>query len=151
MKYILRECKLTDVEFILELKRLGLKWYIEKIYGWDEEVQKGKTLRELEKNISNMKIIVVDGSDVGVTTFSKNEEEYCIGLTLIHPDYQNKGMATDILQKYIDIARKENKRIMIKTYKENRARNLYERLGFRMYKEDDTHIYLEINFSLNLF
>ena len=31
-----------------------------------------------------------------------------------------------------------------KTYKENPAKNLYERLGFKKYDEDNTHIYLEI-------
>ena len=128
MKYSLRKCTYNDIDFILGLKRLGLKWYIEKIYGWDENIQREKTLKELNKNINAVKIIVVDEKDVGITTFSKENECYCVGLTLIHPDYQNRKIATDILSKYIDVARKENKRIVIKTYKENRARKLYERL-----------------------
>lgn len=147
MEYSLRNSTYDDVDFILELKRLGLKCYIEKIYGWDEEVQRNKTLKELDANINAFKIIVVEGVDVGVTGFCKNNDCYYIGLTLIHPDYQNKGIATNILEGYIDIARKENKRIVIKTYKENRAKKLYERLGFIEYKKDDTHVYLEINFN----
>lgn len=47
----------------------------------------------------------------------------------------------------IDIARKENKIIRIKTYKYNSAKKLYERLGFKQYNEDDTHIYLRIDFN----
>ena len=148
MKYSLRSYTYNDVDFILELKKLCLRWYIEKIYGWDEEAQRNKTIKELENNIDDVKIIVVDGIDIGVTGFCKGKECYCIGLMLVHPDYPNKGIATNILLGYIDIARKENKRIIIKTYKENRARKLYERLGFVQYKQDDTHVYLEINFNL---
>lgn len=147
MKYDLRECKYDDLDFILELKRLGLKWYIEEVYGWDETIQRDLTVKELETNINNMKIIVVEGNDVGVTCFFECEEYYCIGLTLVHPNYQNNKIATNILLEYIDVARKQNKRIIIKTYKKNRARELYERLGFVQYKKDETHIYLEINFN----
>ena len=35
----------------------------------------------------------------------------------------------------------------IKTYKENPAQKLYKRLGFEVYKKDDTHIYLDIDFK----
>lgn len=147
MEYYLRNCSYDDVEFIVELKRLGLKWYIEDLYGWDEEIQKCKTIEELEANPNATKIIVVDNKDVGVTAFQKNEEHYTIGLTLIHPDYQNRKIATTILSNYIEIAKKDKKRIIIKTFKENRAKNLYERLGFTVYKRDNTHIYLEIDFS----
>ncbi len=65
MIYRLRECKFDDLDFILKLKEFGMKWYIEKIYGWDINVQKQKTLKELHNNLNNMKIIMVDGNDVG--------------------------------------------------------------------------------------
>lgn len=144
MKYELRKCTYDDVDFILKLKSLGMKWYIEKIYGWDESVQREKTIDELNKSIDDMNIIRVDNCDVGVTTFHKNKEYYCIGLTLIHPDYQGKGLATDILSKYIECAKEDNKEIVIKTYKYNPARRLYERLGFKVYDEDNTHVYMNI-------
>lgn len=150
MNYTLRDCTYDDVEFILELKRLGLKWYIEKIYGWNENIQRQKTIQELNKNIKDMKIIIVDNKDVGITTFNKNEDFYSIGLTIIHPDYQNKKIATNILLKYIEMAKEDRKRIIIKTYKKNPAKRLYERIGFKKYDNDDTHIYLEIDFSLLL-
>lgn len=147
MDYKLRECSLNDLEFILNLKTLGMKWYIEKIYGWDYEIQKQLTLNELNKNLKDMKIIVVDGQDVGVTTFSENNDYYEVGLIVVHPDYQNKGIASSILREYIKIATNNKKRIIIKTYKENPAQKLYARLGFNVYKIDETHIYLEIIFN----
>lgn len=147
MSYDFRQCSFNDLEFILELKTLGMKWYIEKIYGWDIEVQKQKTLKEMKNKISNMKVIVVDGKDVGITTFSEFEDYFEVGLIIIHPNYQNKGIASSIINEYINIAKTKRKRIIIKTYKENPAQKLYLRLGFNIYKTDDTHIYFLIDFN----
>lgn len=145
MKYNLRKCTFDDIDFIFELKKLCLKWYIEIVYGWDDKIQYIKTRNELNRNIEYMKIVCVDDKAIGVTTFSEKDGCYRIGLTMIHPDYQNKGIGSAVIQDYINLAEKDNKRIIIKTYKENPAQNLYRRLGFKIYNEDSTHIYLEIN------
>ena len=63
-------------------------------------------------------------------TFSEFEDCFQVGLTMIHPDYQNKGIATKIISSYIDIAKAKKNRIIIKTFKENPAQRLYQRLGF---------------------
>lgn len=149
MIYRLRECKFDDLDFILKLKEFGMKWYIEKIYGWDINVQKQKTLKELHNNLNNMKIIMVDGNDVGVTTFIETDSYFQVGLLIILPEYQNKGIASLIIREYIQIANNKKKRIIIKTYKDNPAQNLYKRLGFNIYNTDDTHIYLDIDFEKN--
>ena len=36
--YKKRDCTYDDLEYILVLKDLCLRWYIEKIYGWDIDV-----------------------------------------------------------------------------------------------------------------
>lgn len=142
--YCFRKSTLNDIDLIFKLKELGLKWYIEIIYGWDDEVQRRKTEEHLKQYLDDIRIIRVDNKDVGVTAFHKNEDYYCIGLTVIHPDYQNMGIASSILSEYIECAKKDRKRIIIKTYKYNPAKRLYERLGFKVYNEDDTHVYMEI-------
>lgn len=144
MKIELRKCNYNDLEFILELKRLTMKWYIEKIYGWDENIQRKKTQEELNNNIEDMRIIMCEGKDIGVTTFNNFEDCYQVGLIIVHPSYQNKGIATKIINEYIKIAKENNKKIVIKTYKENPARILYQRLGFEICKTDDTHIHFQI-------
>ena len=109
-----------------------MKWYIEKIYGWDTDIQREKTKHEIENHKKDMRIIEVDDNDIGVTTFYEENNEYVVGLIIVHPDYRGKGVATNIIKKYIDIAKKNNKNIKIKTYKLNPAKKLYERLGFKI-------------------
>ena len=141
------KCNYDDIDFILLLKELGFKWYIEKIYGWDIEIQRNKTIEELDSHINNMRIIMLDDKDIGVTTFYEEKGDYVVGLLIVHPDYQEKGIATSIIQDYISKAKREKKNILIKTYKLNPAKKLYERLGFIPYNEDNTHVYLRINYS----
>ena len=147
MDYKLRKCTFDDLDFILDLKTLGMKWYIEKLYGWDLEKQKQLTLHELEENLGGMNVIVVDGKDVGITTLIETKDYYEVGLIIVHPDYQNKGIASKIISEYINFANNNEKRIVIKTYKGNPAQRLYLKLGFQIYKTDETHIYFEINFN----
>lgn len=146
MDFTLRDCLMSDAKFILKLKELGMKWYIEKLYGWNVDVQMEKTIAELNENLNNMKIIVAENKDIGVTTFTEYDNYFQVGLIVIHPDFQNKGIASQIIKNYIEIAKNKRKRIIIKTFKENPAQNLYKRLGFQVYETDNTHLHLEINF-----
>ena len=147
MKIKLKKCNYDDWKFILKLKRLSMKWYIEKIYGWDINFQIQKTKLEINKFIDTMKIIVMNNKSIGVTNFFEDNNEYVIGLILIHPNYQRKGIGTEIIKNYINIAKKEKKTIKLSTYKYNLAKKLYERLCFIQFNEDDTHIYLHIEFN----
>lgn len=142
-----RNVVFDDCEFILKLKELCLKWYIEIIYGWDTDIQRKKTKHEIEKRKDDMKVIMLNNKDVGITTFYEEDGDYTVGLIMVHPDCQGLGIGTKIINEYISIAQKEKKRIKIKTYKLNPAKGLYERLGFKIYKEDDTHVYLKIEFN----
>ena len=147
MKYELRKCTYDDLDLVFELKKLGLKWYVEKIYGWEDSSQLEMTKKELDKYIEDTNVIICDNKEVGITAFHKYKDYYCVGFTLIHPDYRNKGLATTLISKYIECAKKDKKNIVIKTYKYNPARNLYSRLGFNVYDEDKTHVYMNIDFS----
>lgn len=129
MNYTFRKCTNDDVDFILSLKQLCLKWYVERIYGWDKDIQRQKTINELNRLSDKIRIIIADDKDIGVTTFYENNGVYVVGLIMIHPDYQNKGIATSIIMDYIQTAKSDKKIITVKTYVENPARKLYNRLG----------------------
>ena len=147
MNFTLRPCTMNDLDFILTLKELGMKWYIEKLYGWNTEIQRQKTKKELDENLQYMNIVTVNNKDVGVTTFCEYEQYYQVGLIIIHPDYQNQGIASKIISDYIQTAKIKKKRIIIKTFKENPAQKLYQRLGFKIYETDNSHLHMEINFN----
>ena len=45
----------------------------------------------MDRHINDMKIIMLENKDMGVTTFYEEDDTYGVGLIIIHPDYQNKG------------------------------------------------------------
>ena len=149
MNFGFRKCEYSDLEYILLLKELCMKWYIEIIYGWDIDVQREFTKKELDEHINDTRIITYNNKDIGVTTFYEEDGEYIVGLIIVHPDYQGKAIGTKILKDYINKAKENNKTIRLKTYKLNPAKRLYERLGFIQYMEDDTHVYLRILKDIN--
>lgn len=142
MEYSFRKCRETDLDFIMELKRKCFKWYVEKIYRWDEDKQLELTEKEMHDNLPDMKIIQVEGRDIGLFTLTQEKNGDClIGMFAITPELQNHGLGTKILKDVI--SEHPNTRLHLKTYKENPARYLYERMGFHKYEETDTHWLME--------
>ncbi len=142
MNYTFRNCKDTDIHFIYTLKERCFKWYIEKIYGWNENVQMELTRKEMDEHLADMNIIQYNGIDIGLFTFYYDDiGDACIGMFAILPEYQGNGIGTGILRNVLEENR--NVRIYLKTYKENPARNLYRRVGFVKYDETETHWLME--------
>ena len=56
MKYTFRKCEDKDSHFVFELKEKCFKWYIEKIYGWNENTQIELTQREMVEHLTDMSI-----------------------------------------------------------------------------------------------
>lgn len=143
MNYNFRKCKKSDYEFIYHLKEVSFRWYIEVIYGWEDEIQAEWTHKEMEEHLADMNIIQHNGIDIGLLTFYYDEMgDVYVGMFAILPEYRGKGIGTQILTKMIE--ENPNVRIYIKTYKENRARFLYEKVGFVKCDETKTHWCMEI-------
>lgn len=142
MEYTFRKCNETDIKFIYELKEKCFKWYIEKIYGWNEQLQLELTQKEMNEHMADMNIIQHEGTDIGVfTSYYDDTGDACVGMFAILPEYQGKGIGTQILINILE--ENKNVRIYLKTYRENPARNLYQRVGFMKYDETETHWLME--------
>lgn len=57
----------------------------------------------------------------------------------IHPDYQNQGIATSIINELIAQGTQERKPVRLQVLKVNPAKELYDRLGFAVMEETLTH------------
>ncbi len=58
-------------------------------------------------------------------------------------EYQNRGIGTELLKSIIQQFGTTN-RIWLKVIKGNPAINLYRRLGFKVFAESKTHLYMEL-------
>ena len=143
MEYNFRECSLDDFEFLFELKK-NFKKYIENIYGWDEEVQKERLRKDLEEHLEHKRIIEISGQKVGVyATHITEYGDLFINEINILKEYQKQGIGTDILTKQLEENKKNSIKTRLQVFKENPAKKLYERLGFTVYNETETHYQME--------
>lgn len=144
MEYELRECTLEDFDFLFELKKQNFKWYVDKIWGWNDEDQKKRLRDDLNEHLNHKKIVVLNKKDIGsyATHITENNDLFINEISIIK-EYQNKGIGTDILRKQIAECENKNMKVLLQVFKENPAKKLYERLGFKIYNETETHYQME--------
>lgn len=145
MKYYLRQATWEDFDFLFELKRQNFKWYVDQIWGWKDDEQTQRLTEDLNQHLKDKKIIMIEGQPVGVYAMHITEQGDCFinEISLVEA-YQKKKIGTEILRKQLEENRKQQRRTILQVFKENRAKELYERLGFKVYGETDTHYQMEL-------
>ena len=145
MEYTFRDCTLEDFDFLFDLKKQNFKWYVDKIWGWRDDEQKERLKNDLKDHLSHKKIILIDGCPAGVYAcdITENGGFFINEISLLN-EYQGKGIGRNILKKKLEENRKNNIRRILQVFKDNPAKRLYERLGFKIYGETETHYQMEV-------
>lgn len=135
----LRPANSVDYNFLYELKKKTLKNCISKTWGWDEEWQKDYFSKNFKPEL--IKIITTLGKDIGCISILEEGEQYFLSLIEILPKYQNQGIGTKLIKEILSKAEKNNKLVYLRVLKtNNKAQNLYKRLGFLIEEQTETHI-----------
>lgn len=144
MEYSFRNCKLDDFDFLFELKKQNFKWYVDKIWGWNDEEQKQRLKQDLEEHLEHKRIILINNEVAGIYVVHTTENgDLFINEISILKKYQHKGIGRKILEQQLEENHKSNVRTILQVFKDNPAKNLYERLGFKVYGETETHYQME--------
>lgn len=85
-------------------------------------------------------IIVINNKDIGVFAVDESYKgESYISEISLNKEYQNKGIGTDILNNLLIKNRQKGLKTKLKVFKNSPAKKLYERLGFSVYGENESH------------
>jgi len=136
--YQLRDANQTDYDFVFDLNKIVYEDYIVKVWGgWDNEFQR----QFFDKRFRSERIQIILNEDkaIGVLEIKENDCQLYIEEIQIIPGSQGKGIGTEIMNDILDKAFRLNKSVGLKVLKINRAKEFYERLGFRVTGETDTH------------
>jgi ribosomal protein S18 acetylase RimI-like enzyme len=143
-KYEIIPISQKDYEFGFNIKRKVFKEYVEKTWGkWNEEEQliSYKNSFKLENNY----IIVIENKKIGWLNYEELDSIIKINQIFIIPEYQNKGIGTNIINEIIEKGRQNKKTITLRVLKVNeKALKLYKKMSFIVNEENDTHYYLKL-------
>lgn len=137
-----RNAREEDREFIYTLTRTVYKELVEKQFGkWDEEWQ--RQCFEEKWQCANYQIIEKEGTRIGTMRVTHQDDHAFLNEIQLLPDFQGRGIGSKLIRRELERAHKHNIPLRLRVLKENRARSLYERLGFVVYGETDTHFLME--------
>jgi GNAT superfamily N-acetyltransferase len=135
----------TDADFHLcrLIHHAAYKQAVISQYGsWDDKAQDQFFGDDWLK--STFEIICFDDVPVGYYGYKSENNNFHIVEIVIHPSHQCKGIGSGILKSEVVNALNSNMTVKLRTFHANRARKLYERIGFRVYGETSTHVLMKI-------
>ena len=98
------------------------------VSGWSETAQ--RRVVELALGEEGASIMVVDKSDAGWLHVSETRFDIHLGHLYLEADRRNQGLGTRFLKWMTERAQRKAKTFTLDVMANNRARALYERLGF---------------------
>lgn len=144
MEYNFRKCTLEDFDFLFDLKKQNFKWYVDKIWGWNDDEQKQRLKQDLNEHLEHKRIILMNNKMIGVYAVHITDDgDLFINEISILKDYQHQGIGTKILKQQLVENHKKGIRTILQVFKDNPAKFLYESLGFKVYGENETHYQME--------
>jgi ribosomal protein S18 acetylase RimI-like enzyme len=140
--YELRPAGPGDAEFLYRLNELALREAVEQTYGrWDEPWQRWHFRDRFDPAAT--RIVVAAGRDVGALKVLEHDDHLFLATIELHPDWQQRGIGSAILRDVLADAARKGKPVALQVFKVNApARRLYERLGFVVTGETETHFHM---------
>lgn len=139
----LRKANDGDTEFMCQTHHRAYHEVVTWQFGsFDEAMQDDFFFQELKEH-DGFQIIQYNKEPCGYALFE--EEPDCIKAweLVILPEFQNLGIGSAMLNKIMNIAKEKNLPVKLSVLKENKAAELYAKLGFVKAGETETHYEME--------
>ncbi|WP_041659893.1 GNAT family N-acetyltransferase [Acaryochloris marina] len=132
-----------DVEALFSIHRSAMHEYVDRIWGWDDDWQQNQFFKDFNLLNHCLAICKVD-EPVGFVCFQSGPDAILIRTIELAKDYQGRGIANALFEQLIDVSEDSGKSIQLQVFKINdRARCLYERLGFVVIGQTEYHYQME--------
>ena len=144
----LRQASQIDNEFAYQVKRNSFREYVELVGGWDEGLQRQLHSRRFQEQ--DFQIIEVDGKDVGIMSVAYRPDCVVVNQLYILAEHQGQGIGRECMLLVMEQGNSLGLPIRLQVLKVNaRAVTFYERLGFEITDETDTHFLMQHDCSLS--
>ena len=137
----LRSSTSADSEFVYQTKKAALGKYIAQTWGWDEQFQREYHRKDFDPSV--IQIVTLQDKGVGWVVFTRSDDQIQINDLYILPEYQRRGIGSHLVSKLLEEAREKHIPVRLGVLKVNPARRFYEKLGFAVVGETETHYQME--------
>ncbi|CAM3521136.1 Spermidine N(1)-acetyltransferase [Vibrio aerogenes CECT 7868] len=136
MEMTLRKAQSSDIGFLIELRDLTMRRYLEAV---GMPTGREDYLQRVRYEFEHARIIECDGVAAGLfkAVYLTEQHQWYIFQIQIHPDYQNRKIGRQVIQSVIDQARTIGASVGLSVIKSNPAQRLYLRLGFKPVGESE--------------
>ena len=132
----------ADLDMMYSILRESLHAYVEQVYGpWDDIAQRARF--DAVTQVEHHTMLELDGRPIGFTCITRPPGEIYLNRIMILPEFQNRGLGSQVLRKVIEQGDRDGLPIRLRVMKVNPARRLYERNGFVLTDESNTHYMME--------
>jgi ribosomal protein S18 acetylase RimI-like enzyme len=127
---------ISDAEEILILQKLAYRSEAE-IYNDFNIPPLVQTLESIEKDFENQYFLkaVMDGKIIGSVRAYTKEGTCYIGRLIVHPDFQNRGIGTDLMNEIERIFNTCRRFELFTGDKSERNLYFYQKLGYKIFKK----------------
>ncbi len=134
-RFSVRPATDEDFENLYRIHREAMKPYVEQVWGWDDDVQE-RRFRHRFGDGSTTQVVLSEGREIGFLRSGDRNGAIFIAQISIAPGYQGRGIGTSLIRDVLS----RGLPVPLRVFKVNtRARQLYERLGFVVTGETETH------------
>jgi ribosomal protein S18 acetylase RimI-like enzyme len=134
LKLTFRKAQQIDIEYLLRLRKNTMN---EHLINSGMTTNLENHTKRVKYQLDNAEIILLNDNKIGLFKVSECESNIEIIQIQIEPNYQNHGIGEQIIKLKIEDAISKNKHLKLSVLKSNKAKNLYDRLGFRIIEEKD--------------
>jgi ribosomal protein S18 acetylase RimI-like enzyme len=127
----------ADVPFLLELRRQTMS---EHLRASGIEPSESERRERVLASFDCAEMILLGGTPVGLLKVVRHPGNWDLVQIQILPEMQGKGFGSTILRKLLADAVQAHVSVSLSVLKANPARQLYDRLGFRIVSQND-HAY----------
>ncbi len=139
-KIRLRKSTENDRDFVNKLTRSTMRAYVESTWHRIEDVENYYFINRF--NQLTTLIIQCNNEDIGRLTVTYSNDRVILDDIHIVKPFQGKGIGGKLIRQIIREAKKRQQPVELILLKTNPVKQLYERIGFHIYKQDVNRYYM---------